>query len=193
MIFNMKISKSILILSLAILQPFSGMAADAPETPSAVGEAARAVVDRVFGVEGEAENIDYHIVEFSKVSPLSSAVRSALIPGWGQRFNKQPVKGTVLFLSFAASTFGAFHLNAKSKHSYDDYKARGAKDDPLFDDYEDQKSQATLLAVGAGLLWAFSVFDAYRNAYNPLYTRDTNVELAYAPNETTFRVSRKFQ
>lgn len=176
-----------------MLQSMSVVAAETPGTePSAVGEAARAVVDRVFGVKGEAGNIEYHVVEFSKVSPTSSAVRSALLPGWGQHFNRQPVKGSVLFLSFAASAFGAFYLNAKAGNTYDDYKARGSKNDPLFDDYEDEKSQATILGMGAGLIWAFSVFDAYRNAYNPLYTREMNLELAYADSETSVRVTKKF-
>lgn len=180
-------------LFLALSPLFSVRAADYEESHSAVGEAAKAVVDRVFGVKGEAGNIDYHVVEFSKVSPMNSAVRSALIPGWGQHFNRQPVKGSVLFLSFAATTFGAFYLNSKSNHSYDDYKARGSRNDSLFDDYEDEKSQATILGIGAGLIWAFSIFDAHRNAYNSLYSRNVHVDLAYAPNETSVRVSKKFQ
>ncbi len=160
--------------------------------PSAVGEAARAVVDRVFGVKGEAGQIEYHIVELTKVSPANSAIRSVFLPGWGQHFNRQRVKGTLFFFTFAAAAAGSLHLRSESKSSFDDYKRRGLKDDPLYDEYEDQKMQSTLLGIGAGILWTLSVFDAYRNAYNPLYTKNIELDLAYQTDETSIRLSRKF-
>lgn len=162
------------------------------EPPNYVGEAGKAVIGRVFGVQGEGGNIDYHEVEFSKVAPINSAVRSALIPGWGQQFNRQKVKGTLFFVTFVTSTFGAIHLYSKSQDSYDEYKARGLKDDALFNDYEDQRAQAEVLGGFALLLWAFSITDAYRNAYNPLYSQRVHMELAANTDGPEVRVTKRF-
>ncbi len=178
-----------MLMSLSLLNvSFAGSEPDS----SVIGEAATAVVDRVFGVKGEAANIDYHVVEFTKVSPTNSAVRSLFVPGWGQHFNRQRVKGSVLFLAFAASTFGALHLYNKSQNTFDDYNNRGVKDDPLYSDYEDQKTQSTLLGAGAIFIWAFSIFDAYKNAYNPLYTKNVTLDLAYSPDESSLRLNKRF-
>jgi hypothetical protein len=152
------------------------------EAPGAMGEAAKAVVDRVFGVEGEAANIDYHAIELSNRSPFNAGIRSALLPGLGQRFNRQPVKGAILFTAVAVGLFGTLRTYDKSDDSYEEYEATGNSDDPAYDDYSRFRTQSMVLGGATLAIWIYSVVDAYRNAYNPLVTEDTGVQLAL--NET---------
>ena len=66
--------------------------ADDYAMPGNVGrEASRATFGRALADEGVASDIDYHVIEVQKHSPGNAALRSALLPGWGQRFNGQKV------------------------------------------------------------------------------------------------------
>jgi hypothetical protein len=148
-----------------------------PDRTSVVKEAGRAVTDRVFGVQGMAGEIDYHVVELTHHSPTSSAIRSAFVPGWGQGYNRQRVKGAILFATFAALTYGAVDQYNASKDSYDAYQARGLQNDVLYDDYESEKTRSLILGTAAVGLWVFAIVDAYRNAYNPLWSKADGVQL----------------
>lgn len=159
---------------------------------SVVGEAARAVVGRVFGVKGDAGNVEYHAIELTTRSPRNAALRSALVPGWGQHFNRQPVKGTLFFLSTVAAAVGGLRLYDKSQDTFDEYERRGEKNSSLYEDYSDERTQAVLLGGLAGVLWVWSGLDAYRNAYTPLYTKDFHVEFALLPEEGVIRFNKKF-
>jgi hypothetical protein len=169
-----KIVAGFLVFSLSGFSPVLRLAqaedAYAPPGPAAMPrEAARAVVGRVFGVGGDAGDIKYHEFELTTHSPGNAAVRSLLIPGWGQQFNRQPTKGTLFFLTAVGAGAASVIAFKKSRDSYDTYKAKGVKDDSSYTDYVSQRNQAGVLGGLAIGLWIVSIVDAYRNAYTPLY------------------------
>lgn len=163
-----------------------------PNHPGVVGEAAKAVVDRVFGVKGEAADIRYHAIELSNHSPVNAGIRSALLPGWGQQFNRQPVKAAALFVVITVGAFGAVKSYHLSNDDYDKYKAIGNRNDTSYDDYGRHRTQALVLGGATVLLWVYSIFDAYRYAYNPLWGRDPSVQLALTDTGATMNWRRKF-
>jgi len=177
--------------------PLFGAEDTAPEDisttpPAVVGEAGKAVVDRVFGVKGNTEEIDYYAIEVSNHSPFNAGLRSALLPGWGQRFNRQPVKGAVLFAAVLLGAYGTVQTYGQSRDDYDTYEATGNRSDPTYDDYSRRRTQAALLGGATVALWAYSVFDAYRNAYNPLYGSDPAFQLALQDDGASLEWQRRF-
>jgi hypothetical protein len=155
----------------------SGASAN-PSNPSMIGQAAEAVVGRVFGVEGDASQIQYHVIEVTRHTPMASATRSLLLPGWGQYFNKQKAKGSIFFLTTLGSIVASSHLYGKARHAYDDYLERGEKDGSKYDDYQRYRNGAVMLGGVAAVVWIVSIFDAYHNAYKPLYSKIPTVDVA---------------
>ncbi len=147
-------------------------------SPSVVGQAAEAVVGRVFGVEGDASQIKYHVIEFTSHTPSASATRSLLVPGWGQYFNRQKTKGTVLFLTTLGAVVASSHLYSKASHEYDQYREQEDKDGSKYDDYNRDHDRAIIFGGAAALLWIASILDAYHNAYKPLYSQAPSVDVA---------------
>lgn len=163
-----------------------------PGVVGEAGEAAKAVVDRVFGVKGEAADIRYHELELSNHSPVNAGIRSTLLPGWGQWFNRQPVKAAALFLVIGAGAVGAVRTYHQSNSDYDTYKAIGSRNDSSYDDYSRHRTQALILGGATVTLWAYAVWDAYRNAYNPLWGQDPSVQLALRDDGASVQWRRRF-
>lgn len=167
-------------------------ASDPINPGSFVGEAAEAVVGRVFGVEGDASDIKYHAFELNHHSPGSSLVRSLVIPGWGQHFNRQKAKGSVFFLTTLGSLYASAHLYNQSVSSYHEYQAGGVKDSSRYEDYKDQRTQSLLYGGVAAILWVVGMVDAHRNAYNPLYSKEPSVDLAFIDEEARITLKKNF-
>ncbi len=163
-----------------------------PVTGSYLGEAAGAVVGRVFGVEGDASDIKYHEIELTAHSPASAATRSAFIPGWGQHFNNQKAKGTVFFFVTVGALAGTVHLASKADRTYDDYKQLGVKNSSLYDDYKSEQTRAIALGSVTAVLWTIGVIDAYRHAYVPLYSKTTSFDVAFIDGGAEMSVRKKF-
>lgn len=102
-------------------------------------------------------------IDLSKRSPVSSAARSAVFPGWGQVFNGQQTKGFVTGGVFWVSTIASIVLFNQADATFDDYEKRGVIDDPLYDDYVTQNNQATVAAYLAAATYLYGVIDAYVN------------------------------
>jgi hypothetical protein len=100
-------------------------------------------------------------VEVTKDTPTNAALRSALLPGWGQHFNEQYTKGYIVFGVFIVSAFGAFYFNAQADSKYEDYMELGLKDNSLFDDYESDYNTSRILTFTAIAAWVYAVADAY--------------------------------
>lgn len=97
-----------------------------------------------------------------------AAFRSLLVPGLGQFYNRQPVKGWV----FAGAEVGllgsalAFHLSGT--RAYDDYQAFGgggpspsAEAARLYDQATSRFRTRNWLLAGAGVVWAVNLVDAW--------------------------------
>ncbi len=170
----------------------SASAAASSERGNYIGEAAEATVGRVFGVEGDAAEINYHVFELTSHSPANAAIRSGIIPGWGQYFNNERVKGSVLFLATLGAVVASVHLHNSAEKSYDDYQALGQKDSSLYDDYERAYTGSIVLGSAAAVLWLVGIWDAHHNAYHPLYSKNVTVDVAYADNTSQIRVKKSF-
>ncbi|MFN0118557.1 MAG: DUF5683 domain-containing protein [Elusimicrobiota bacterium] len=156
-------------------------------------EAGRAVFGRIFGVKGEGDEIQYHVFDLTQRSPKSALIRSVIVPGWGQAFNQQRKKGGVFLFGFLTTAVGSYVVRQQANQSYDEYKNKGSKDDSLYSDYEDERSIALVLGISAGALWIASMFDAYKSAYDSLYSvQDHSMELAYFSGKTQVRWKKRF-
>jgi hypothetical protein len=161
-------------------------------TPSILGQATEATAGRIFGVEGDASQIKYHEIEFTSHTPGSAATRSLLIPGWGQYFNHQKAKGTVFFLATAGTLIASVHLYRKADRSYDEYTAIGDKDGSKYDDYKRDHDRAIIFGSAAAILWVTAIFDAYHNAYKPLYSSAPTMDVAFLKDGAEVRLKKTF-
>ena len=92
-----------------------------------------------------------------------AALRSLLVPGLGQHYNRQPVKGWV-FTGVAAGLAGgalAYHLAGSSAHSR--YQKAGNPTDAAryYTETTDRYRTRDWLLVGLAATWAVNVVDAY--------------------------------
>ena len=162
------------------------------DNASSVAGAGKAVFGRVFGFQDQGGDVDYYTFDLSKRDRFNSTVRSAFIPGWGQAFNEQRVKGGALFFTTSLALAGSIILHNKSKDSFDDYQAEGRINGSKFDDYETERIQSIVLGSAAAALWVYGLIDAYRNAYNPLWSKNTSIELSLLPHESHIHWKRRF-
>ena len=121
----------------------------------------------------EATTID---VKLKPKTRVKAALRSIIIPGWGQRYYGSKGKGTLMFAGavVGATTAGIMHLRFDNKrddyfdflHLYNAERSVPAKQAMLAELYDRQKaaydaerSRNMVAAVVAGI-WAYSVLDA---------------------------------
>lgn len=168
------------------------MGGGAQRNQGRIGKAGERPASRAFGVQGPADNIKYKPISFSRHSPGNAALRSALIPGWGQVFNQQRVKGISFFTMTALAATGALSLRSDYRRLYDQYEARGLKDDALYDEYKKKKTQSMALGVAAGLLWLIGIVDAHQNAYNPVFSREGGIEVIADADSTRLEWRKRF-
>lgn len=99
--------------------------------------------------------------DFSQYTAINAALRSAVMPGWGQGWNGQKTKGWIVFGVFAASVFGTFYYLNKSEGDYVSYERLGSRDSSYYDDYEKDLNTSRILGCVAVATWIFAVVDAY--------------------------------
>lgn len=63
---------------------------------------------------------DLHI-KLSKKSRIMAAARSALLPGWGQRYNEKRGKGNLFLLAETGALIGMYVMNLRYDDKIDDY------------------------------------------------------------------------
>lgn len=99
--------------------------------------------------------------DFSEYTAMNAAIRSAVMPGWGQGWNDQKTKGWIVFGVFAVSVFGTFYYLNKSEGDYVTYERLGARNSSYYDDYEKDLNTSRILGAVAIATWIFAVVDAY--------------------------------
>ena len=100
-------------------------------------------------------------VDCTHYSALNAAVRSALMPGWGQGWNEQYTKGWIVFGIFAVSTFGYFYFYNKAEADYKKYEDNGSVNGSKYDDYEKNYNTSMTCGIVALVTWVYAVADAY--------------------------------
>ena len=103
-------------------------------------------------------------VDFSDYTPRNAAIRSALMPGWGQWFNGQDEKGVIMGGATLIATGVAIWLFIDSNDVYNQYTARGNPNDTIYDIYKREHNEAVIAASAAGAGYVACILDAYFTA-----------------------------
>jgi|WetSurMetagenome_2_1015567.scaffolds.fasta_scaffold1003127_1 hypothetical protein len=99
---------------------------------------------------------------FNSQTPSNAALRSLMLPGWGQFFNNQPTKGYIFAGAAVLAVGGAFMMYSKANSTYSDYETKRTA--TLYDDYTSQVDTANLFVYAAAAIWVVNIFDAYMSA-----------------------------
>ena len=91
----------------------------------------------------------------------SAAVRSLVLPGWGQFYNRQRTKGGTLFVLSVGGAVGALIMEKRSRRSYEDYKLQGDPSGGAYNRYSRQRNLAFIGGAVSLVFWTLSVWDAY--------------------------------
>jgi tetratricopeptide (TPR) repeat protein len=98
----------------------------------------------------------------SKTSRGGAFLRSALLPGWGQRYQEYKNRGYMMIgMTLAAITYAVITDRdyRKVQDKYDKALV-GAKFDDLYNNYTDKGDQADLALGVVGAVWLFNMIDA---------------------------------
>jgi len=130
--------------------------------------------------------------DWSDQNSKNAGIRSILIPGWGQSFYGDKRSGALLFgTTFAVGTLALLSYR-KSIDSYDDYKNSGRVDDSSYDDYSNERTVSLALTGLAGILWGYSIYDAFTHKWPTAAAQDSTIQLSMNPQGADVTWQRKF-
>jgi hypothetical protein len=118
-------------------------------------------------------------LEIRLISPIGAATRS-IVPGWGQIYTDNKLKGIVIFLSVGILAGSGIRSDAIYRDIYNnDYTPAILDDSDQADYYFDRSNQyyklsRFLLYTAAGI-WAYSAIDAYVDAH--IYNAQQQVKM----------------
>lgn len=107
---------------------------------------------------------------FKEKSPTNSALRSLILPGWGQLLNEQPTKVLIFAGAEAISIGTAFIMYSKANSTYDEYEEK--RTDALYDDYSSQIDTANMFVYLSAGIWVWNVVDAYLSGGDPVERKE---------------------
>ncbi|MEN8209764.1 MAG: DUF5683 domain-containing protein [Candidatus Fermentibacteria bacterium] len=120
--------------------------------------------------------IDKEIPVVVRRNPSTALLRSAVLPGWGQFYNDEPLKGIV----FGTLELGLLSLLI-SEHIASE-EARINNDDPAYQLHSQRRLDLIWYTSAA---WLFGMLDAYVDAYlysfsteNEVFERETGIAAA---------------
>lgn len=92
-----------------------------------------------------------------------AALRSLVVPGLGQAYNRQPVKGAAFAVAAAGLLAGGLYAHFSGAGSYQSYKRAPTQAEAarLFDDAQTSYRTRNWLLAGTAAVWALNVLDAY--------------------------------
>jgi len=98
----------------------------------------------------------------SRTSRARAFFRSALLPGWGQRYQGHTQRGYILLGVTVASIVYAALAESDYRDARDAYAEApvGSEFDALYDDYTSKADRADLALGVVGLLWGLNMIDA---------------------------------
>jgi hypothetical protein len=102
-------------------------------------------------------------LNFKKHSGTSAAVRSLVLPGWGQYYNEQTKKAYIMFSATMFSLFCGIYFYNQSEQTYKKYEEKGLVESYLYKDYETQLNTANVFFVLSAISWGYNIVDAYIN------------------------------
>ncbi len=132
--------------------------------------------------------------DISAKTPVHSAVRSLIIPGWGQCFNEQKTKGYIIGCAALVTLAGSSLLYTKANNTYNDYENAGLKNGPIYSDYQNQQNQAMIVSFVCAGVWIYGIIDAYINGKDTVPSaQSTSIfSVACNKNKAGLYFSQKF-
>ncbi len=120
-------------------------------------------------------------------TPTFYAVKSLVLPGWGQ-FSAGEKKKGYLFGGMTATFFVfSYYFYSKADEQYKKYEERGLKDDPLYDEYKSNFNTGNLFLYGGIIAWGYNVFDAYKMAKKKFaYSENKRFFISFSPRKIEF-------
>lgn len=135
------------------------------------------------------------VIDLSHHTRRNAAVRSTLLPGWGQFFNQQDIKGYIIAGGAVAALGSGYLAFRQAENTYDDYEKAGLRNGSLYNDYESQQQQAFTLTAAGALIWIYGIIDAACYGAHVADTALTNREgftVACAGNSVGLCYRKKF-
>jgi hypothetical protein len=96
-------------------------------------------------------------------NPTGALLRSSVLPGWGQFYNDQPVKGIVMGLAETGLLAWLIAEHAAAEDARDDYSESGDPDDLAR--YETHRQTRLDLIWYTSAAWLYGMLDAYVDAH----------------------------
>lgn len=96
-------------------------------------------------------------------SKPEAVFRSLVVPGWGQFYNEQPMKGKFILASEVVLVSGMLFFNSQYSKAHNDYTMAtdpNATED-LFDKAEGKRKTRDALGYLAAGIWVYNLVDAY--------------------------------
>ncbi len=91
----------------------------------------------------------------------NAALRSLVLPGWGQHFNNQKTKAYIIGGTALTSISCSIIFYSLSLKTYDEYDTKGRVTDKLYDEYKSQVLLTNIFIGTAITTWIYSIIDAY--------------------------------
>ncbi|MFH1784639.1 MAG: DUF5683 domain-containing protein [bacterium] len=110
--------------------------------------------------EAKEEEKDEEETGFSAWTPKNAALRSLMLPGWGQFFNEQPTKGYIFAGTEIILLGTTLVMYNQANSTYDDYENGKA----TYDDYSKKLDTVNMVVGVMAAVWIYNVIDAYVNA-----------------------------
>jgi len=119
------------------------------------------------------------------ISPFGSVVRSAVLPGWGQLYVRNPIRGSLSLLGFGTFLTGAVVAHKSFQDIYNNGYVRAAAINPKSEESIAQYGRANerfklrqfFLYTAVGV-WMYSIIDSYvgANFYNATTKADLLID-----------------
>ncbi|MEM1128616.1 MAG: DUF5683 domain-containing protein [Bacteroidota bacterium] len=120
----------------------------------------------------------------------AAAVRSLVVPGWGQHYKGQPTKGWVLLGTWGALAGGTVWTHLERQSARDAYLAASfAEVEDRYATYNRWHKARNSLALATALVWGYSYLDALLQPIAPEQLRLTPLA---SPTATGFQVEWRF-
>ncbi|MCD4700704.1 MAG: hypothetical protein K8S24_02500 [Candidatus Aegiribacteria sp.] len=140
-------------------------------------------MDEMYAFQDSLENDSTEINHYKEIpiivrrNPGAALLRSAVLPGWGQFYNDEPLKGVV----FGTASLGLLSWLISEHFASED--ARNNNDEPAYQLHSQRRLDLIWYTSAA---WLFGMLDAYVDAYlypfsteNEVFEREAGIAAAF--------------
>lgn len=137
----------------------------------------------LYEVARNPDKVQYDPVEYTRHYGLRPLWRSAIIPGWGQMYKKQYIKGSVMLaMEAAAISIACVADNQRSSYMS---KIRTETDMNAIRFYQNKanhwKNMRNAFFIGAGAIYVYNIVDAIASKGRPIYKKPSRTNFVIGP------------